>query len=303
MWLQDRRAEGWQAVISDSLSTGFPHRFALGLQDLALADPATGVAVQTSQVSITAPSYWPGYVTLHLPSDPMLVASPMLKSQVQAQEAVANLRLHPGHRLELDTMALTSAAWSLGVGETPLVGAGDLTLAMVQDETNPLQYGFDVQAGQLEIGATLRSALRVPQDWPVRFDTFALRAKVQFDAPWDRFAIERERPQPRRISLDLAQARWGDLNLRLAGDLDVDAAGVPTGKISVQAQNWRDMLDLAQTTGLLPRALRQQAEDSLNALASLTGNPNSIDVQLNFVGGMIAVGFIPLGPAPRLIIR
>lgn len=302
-WLQDRRAEGWQADVAGLRSGGFPNRFALTLRGPALADPETGVAFRASDLNIIAPVYWPGYVSLRLPDDPISLVTPLMKTQLDLGGATADLRLRPGPRLELEAMALRGGAWALGAGAKTLLAANDLEIAMVQHADAAQSYRFDFGADQFRLGPALRQALRVPGDWPVQFDRFAVQADVRFDQPWDRFAIERRRPQPRQISLGLAQATWGDLNLRLAGTLTIDAAGIPTGKLSVQAQNWREILDLAQAAGLLPGALRRQADDSLSALAGLSGNPNSLDIQLNFAGGIVAVGFIPIGPAPRIVIR
>jgi len=149
----------------------------------------------------------------------------------------------------------------------------------------------------------MRGSLRIAPDWPVSFDSLSLQLDIRFDRPWDLAAIEGARPQPREITLELAEAAWGPLLLRATGQASVDAAGLPTGEISFQARNWRDILSLAETAGFLPSQLRPQVEGALQILAGTSGNPDTIDVTLKLSNGMVMLGFLPLAPAPRLLLR
>jgi len=159
------------------------------------------------------------------------------------------------------------------------------------------------QAKQFAPGNATRARLRLPDSFPRAFDSLTLQATVTFDTLWDRRALDRARPQPRRIDLHLTEARWGDLRLNFAAALDVDNAGVPTGDVTLQAENWRTMLDLAQASGVLPSALRSQAEGVLQLLAGASGNPENLDVDLTLRDGAIFLAFIPIAQAPRLVIR
>ena len=199
-------------------------------------------------------------------------------------------------------MALTSGSWSLTGAEGVGLMAGGVTLSAAQADV-PTRYTVVATAPELRPGAAWRARLRIPEDWPLTFDAFRADMTMEFDRTWDRRAIEERRPQPTRIVIRHAEAVWGELRIKAAAELDVDQAGYPTGTLSLQARNWREMLALAEASGVLAGGLRQQAERALSTLASLTGNPNAIDVQLNFAGGLVAVGFIPLGPAPRLFLR
>jgi hypothetical protein len=85
--------------------------------------------------------------------------------------------------------------------------------------------------------------------------------------------------------------------------LDVDADGNPTGTLSLQARNWREMLAVAEASGSLPQQIRPQVERALGLLASASGNPDAIDVTLTLANGTVSLGFLPLAPAPQLILR
>ena len=302
-WFELRRLEGWQAEYHSIDRAGFPTELIATIVAPALADPATGLAVEASRLDIRTPAWWPGHVTVTLPDDPVLMANPQGRSTLTATSAEAELRLHPASNLQLDRMALTSGPWSIDDPNGSLLAAGDITLAAQQDAQTRSLYVLELNAEGLRPGDIPRAILRVPNDWPLTFDRFSLEAAIEFDRPWDQSAIEDLRPQPRRIALHLAEASWGNLRIRAAGTLDVDDEGVPTGALSLQAQNWRDMLTLAETGGVLSSSIRPQVESALAALAGLGGNPEALDLQINFRGGYMAVGFVPLGPAPRLVIR
>lgn len=302
-WFADRRAEGWQADFAALDISGFPLRFDAMMTLPALADPDTGVAVTTSGVTFSAPAWWPGDVTVRLPQDPITFASPESRATLNMDQAVAELRLHPGSALELEEALLTSGAWSLSAPLGDILSAADLNASVRQVGAGQASYSVALSAAGLQPGTVPRAALRVPTSWPLTFDKFALDMQVAFDRIWDRRAIEVGRPQPRSLRIELAEAAWGDLQLRAAADLTIDAQGTPDGTLSLQARNWREMLTLAEAAGVLPSAVRPQAESVLSALAQATGDPRSINVDLTLRNGLILLGFVPLGQAPQVVLR
>ncbi|MEM1073075.1 MAG: DUF2125 domain-containing protein [Pseudomonadota bacterium] len=302
-WFEQRRAENWQAEAQKVTVSGFPLSVDTMIENPSLADPQTGVAFSASSLHFNVPAWWPGHVTLHLPADEMNFASPLTSHTLQAENAIATLRLQPKAELELDQMGLTADAWELSGPDGSIVSARSLNLDMEQHETQRTRYAFTADAPQFQPGALVRQTLRIPDDWPVTFDALALDMTVNFDRPIDRTTIEENRPQPRAIDLRLAEAQWGTLSVRMAATLGVAEGGVLNGEVSLQAQNWQIMLNLAESAGTLPSALRPQIENILSALARSGGNPETIDVTFELRDGRAFLGFIPLGPAPRLILR
>jgi hypothetical protein len=302
-WLAERRAAGWQADVSNTQSGGFPLALETTLVNPMLADPTSGLAFSASALQINAPVWWPGHVTVMLPEDEMVLASPLVRQSIQAQGAQADLRLHPGTTLQVQQMALTSGPWLHRVPEGSLMAGGGLTLEMLQAQDRTNRYAFKLDAPQFQPGSLPRAALRLPDDWPLTFDSLTLDMDVTFDRPFDRSTIEEARPQPRRIDLALAEAQWGRLSLRSAAALDVDPSGVLSGQFSLQARNWQDILTLSESAGVLPSGMRPQLENILGALARGSGNPDTIDVELTLRDGTMFMGFIPLGRAPRVVLR
>ncbi|WP_299772787.1 DUF2125 domain-containing protein [uncultured Tateyamaria sp.] len=300
-WFDARQADGWQAELRDVESGGFPFALKAGLRDIALADPQAGLAIETQALDIAAPAWWPGDVAVTLDDGPILIASPLGRSTLTMADGVMALNLHPGTALELDALGWTAGPWQVSDPEGVQMQADDLTLTMTQVEG--AQYGLVATAGTFTPGTATRRGLRLPDNFPRAFDSLQLRADVTFDQPWDRRALDQRRPQPRVIDLHLVEAIWGDMKFNLSADLTVDAQGVPTGTVAIQAENWREMLDMSETAGLLPTQLRGQAEGVLQALAGASGNENTLDVELSVRDGAIRLGFIPLAPAPRLILR
>lgn len=301
-WFEDRRVSGWQAETSAHAVAGFPLRIESDMAGVALAHPDRGIAVNIPRLQISAPTWWPGDVTVAFTDDPMRVATVTDKADITAQMARADLRLHPGTRLELEAMSLTSGPWQVAAPEGGLYQADRLTVHMTQSLQNADTYHFFAKAPGFVFGSETRKRLRIPADWPVAFERMEFDATISFDRPWDLRALEERSPQPRRISLKLAEAAWGNLRLFAAADLEVDDAGVPTGTVNLQAENWQTMLDVAQAAGVLPDALRDQAQERLGLLARMSGDPTALDVQLNLRGGFMAVGIIPIGPAPRILL-
>ncbi len=302
-WFADRRTEGWQADNSDIQSSGFPFTLQKTLVAPALADPETGVAFSTSALTFSAPAWWPGYVTVSFPNDDIVMASPKGRQVINSDGARAEMRLKPGSALELEEMALTSGAWSLTAPEGSLMAARGLTLRIHENENVALAYDVTFDAPAFQPGTIPRNRLRIPSDWPIAFDNLSLDATVAFDRVIDRATIEDARPQPTRVELHLLEAVWGTLLLRASTDLKVSPEGMLNGDLSLQARNWRALLDLAHSAGTVPPALLPQLESILQALAQGTGNPDTIDVTLSLRDGRMFLGFIPLGPAPLLILR
>ena len=301
-WFDDRQRAGWQAEYTDLASSGFPFSHQTDLTGVALADPATGVAWQADSLRFESPAWWPGHMTLDLPDTPQLLSYFDDRLILQSQDTVAEMRLIPGTSLMLETLNLTSGPWSIAREDGTLVAASGLVVGATQLETSET-YQFEVSAEAFRPGDIPRTALRLPLDWPVVWDALEFDMTVEFDRPWDRTALDVNRPQPRVINLKLAEAKWGALRLFMAGDVTVDQSGIPTGEIAIKAENWREMLDLAVISEVMTTGERNTIETALNFLGGLGGNPNALDLKLGLSDGFIRLGPLPLGPAPRLILR
>jgi hypothetical protein len=301
-WFEGRSAQNWQAEFSDIQTRGFPLRHVTTLTSPALADPLSGAAWHGDWISFGSPAIWPGQQTLQFADTPHYLSYFDQTIVVQAKDLMAELHLKAGLALEIKRLTLTAGPWDIKDDEGQLLAAQSLELAMIQQEQTET-YKIDVNGAGFAPGSNIRALLQSSDAMPSEFETLQLDMTVQFDRVWDRIALEQQRPQPRRIDLKLAEIKWGELRLFATGALTVDAHGIPTGDIAIKAENWRGMLQMAQASGAIPEQILAPAESVLGLLAGLGGNPKSLDVKLTFKNGSVAIGPLPIGPAPRIILR
>lgn len=303
-WFDARRADGWVAEYDTLDINGFPNRFDAGFTDISLADPETGLAWEAPFFQILALSYKPNHVIAVWP-DRMRLATPLRKYDLQSGDMRASLVLEPDTGLGLDRATLVAKGLVvMPVGTDEPWRAGSLTLAVEQvpADSEP-NYHLGLEAQGLAPPAAWLRKVAPDGGLPDRFETLRADLQVTFDKPWNRSAIEEARPQPRAIRLKLAEATWGQLSLQAAGTVSVDARGLPTGTVTIKAQNWREIVRLARDTGTVNAALLDTVEDGLALLSRVAGNPRTLDIPLEFARGQVWLGPVPLGPAPVLRLR
>jgi hypothetical protein len=299
-WFAARQAEGWLAETSQITVNGYPNRFDATFANVALADPETGIAWEAPFFQLFALSYRPNHLIAIWPEEQVL-AFPDQRVIVRSDDMKASLVLTGAASLPLertnfaaDALAFASeAGWSLS--------ADTLRLAMHKDPQGDAQYRLALSATGFAPPADI--AARAQTSLPRTLKTVEADLTARFDRPWDISALEDMRPQPREIALHKAQLTWGQLDLHAAGRVEISASGYPDGEITLRATNWREIITLARQSGEIPETLLDGIEQGLELLATMAGNPKALDIPLNFRGGQTRIGPVPLGPAPRIILR
>lgn len=299
-WFEARREEGWQADYGDLSVRGFPNRFDTVFTDLAIADPATGWAWEAPFFQLLALSYRPNSVIAVFPPE-STIATPDERLALTTSDTKASLTLGASSRLPLQRATLVGSDLMIEGVETVSLDSLRMAAELLPGADTDYHLGFHAEGlalpdpllGRLSGGAAL----------PDLVDKAHVDADVKFDAPWDLDAIEQRRPQPRHVRLRLAEAEWGALKLSATGELDIDAAGTPTGEIAVKAENWRDMLDLAVAAGALPESVAASAEKALGLVAGLSGRADTLNATIAFRDGGMFLGPVPLGEAPVMALR
>ena len=301
-WLEDRRGEGWKADATTISTSGFPVGVETIIKDIELVDPETGLGWFAPSFQFTAPLHAPTRVHAVWPEEQRIV-TPDETIDVTAGTMEGELGLVPGPSLALDTSNIQIADLGLrsNKGWTASLGSGSLISRRLDERL----YAYQVEFAAKNLRPARRHLLELDPTGrvPKVVETVDLQATIDFDAPWDRHAIEDRRPQPVVIELAEVKAQWGDMQLEAAGRVTVSDKGIPDGKITVRAVNWREMVGIARRSGALPEGLAPTVERALDILAGLSGNRNTIDAPLTFAGGIVSFGPIPLGPAPVLKLR
>ena len=298
-WIDQRRTEGWAADVGELKTAGFPNRFDTTLTDLRLADPETGIAWSAPIVQFLSLAYKPHQVIAVVP-EAHRFSTPLGAIEIAHEDARASLFLKPETALGLDQaiLILTGLQVNADAGWQTALISGRFAAESVPATVDTYRLGADIEG--LTPSAPLRRLLDPARVLPETVEKLRLDAKVAFDKPWDRFAVEEARPQPTRIELSDLSAEWGTVTFRAVGDLVVDAEGYPEGDVIIRAVEWRRILDMAVASGILPEAAVGPLERGLDLMS---GPRDTLDATLNFRGGFIRLGIIPVAPAPRLILR
>lgn len=293
------RQQGWDVSYDRIENRGFPARFDLTLikPDLRSADGTVGW--QAPFVQIDAASYLPTAVnialpdsqTLTLPDQQLTISSTGLqaKASVAAQTA---LPLDAITAYGGDIQVQSDAGWQMSLALMTVVfravepgGPDYAVLATMTDLGPPAAL-----IGLIDPEATLPSVIELLQ----------LDATIRFDRPLDRFAGDTlgDIAGPAVRILDLRQARivWGDIEISASGALTIDPTGSATGLITITAQNWRQMIEMAVNAGLLAPGAAPTWDAMGSAMAQRS---DQLTAPIRFDNGLMSIGPIPLGPAPQ----
>lgn len=299
-WFEDRRDDGWAADYSDLAVKGFPNRHDVVLQDVRLADPERGLAWNAPEFKVLALSYKPSHLIVIWPGEQDL-ATPLGKTTIRSDQMRASLVFATR---KLDRLQRANFVGEGLAFETP---SGDLAMsalrAAVAEEEAANSYKIAITGEGVSLPPKMRARVDTGGVLPETFDRLRADLSVGFDGPWGTKAIRSERPQPRKLDLRLAEAKWGKLELQMAGGLDIDDQGWPTGRMVIKAKNWRDVLVMARETTSVPASILDGVEQALQLASALSGNRKTLDIPLDFRGQRMWLGPLPIASAPRIEIR
>ncbi|PVA09886.1 DUF2125 domain-containing protein [Pelagivirga sediminicola] len=303
-WFDARRAEGWVAEYSDLSVKGFPNRFDTTLSDLRLADPAAGLGWEAPFLQLLTLSYTPNHIIAVWPHE-QRITGPGGAFTLASDDMRASVVADPNTTLALRRSTLTAEDVALTPDDgSGAISAGVLRLAVERLEdasaTHQPRYHLGLLAQDVAPPAPVMALLEGDISLARVIDRIAADLTVDFDAPWDRYALEDARPQPTRIAVKSAGLHWGAMSLEASGALRVDIGGRPSGTLTVSARGWRQMLDIAAEAELLTRDLADTAERALAVMAGGNESDAALNIPLTFKGGRVWIGPIPIAPAPVL---
>jgi hypothetical protein len=301
-WLEARAQDGWQSEYGALETRGYPLAFTSKITNLALADPKSGTAYATQHFTLETKSYAPTQIAAIFASSAR-VSTPYQHIELTNTGMRGALDVDVGTRLPLlsSSFELTQLAAQSDLGWG--FALDQAHLATLRHNDDPLSHDITFTATDFAPSTHVMSLMDPSGLLSDRFETLSLSSTITFDAPWDITALEGVRPQPTSVALHDVTAQWGELSLRLAGDVLIDTQGYPDGSVQIKAQNWREMITLGIAAGAIPADLENLLLRGGELISGLKGNKDTLDAELTLANGMISLGFFPLGPAPRLHIR
>jgi len=300
-WFDARQADGWVANYSEIRTRGFPNRFDTTISDLELADTRAGLAWTMPFFQILTLSYTPNHIVVAFPHE-QTIATPTDKFALSSDTMRGSVVFKPKTSLELDrtSFELANLTIASGTGASTQIASGQFA---TRQGVQPMSHDIYFDATSMRLSQPMLRFLDPTGQLNDTFEQVRLDMTVQFDKPWDRFALENQRPQPANIDLKTFNAHWGELTFQATGTLEIGPTGLPDGTIDVRAKNWRDMLRVATDTGLIPASAAPTIENVLAVAASMKGNPETLDAPISFRNGTLYFAGLPLAPAPHLVLR
>lgn len=280
--------DGW-SVDYESLDTaGFPNRFDTTVKELRIAEPTTGLIWAAPILEVMALSYIPDRaIVAFAPSQTVtLPDGEVLTIATEGLRASTAFDLADGFRLE----AMTAEAGPITIlSDKGWRGSATRGLAaqrLVEGTTDQNDLWFDVENVALPVEWT-----RIIDPEGQLPDTVAL---VRLDS---RILLDPATNDLRAVTIRDWRLDWGGISIKVTGDLIPDANGFAEGLLIVQATGWEKVIDLMVRSGTIPETSRAPWT---SAFASIAKGADLVELPLSLRNGAVSLGFIPLGPSPRM---
>lgn len=290
------RLDGWTLDYESLNTRGYPSRFDTTVSTFNVIPPSGDLAWQAPFVQVLSLSYKPNEVILALADRqdltlggvPMTLTSDGLRASALV---AANTDLDlTRFTVEVGQMRADSSAGTMFSLSNALV-------ALRAAKDAPLLYAAFADINDLALPVSLRQILDPAGNFPAILSQMTIDASITTDRKLDRNVItDLRRPQIDAFKLNGMTLAWGPLSLRGKGEVTIDRSGIPTGQFTLEAQNWREMVQMAVNAGLIEQGVSETLENMGTILA---GGSNSLSLPVSFQNGLMLVGPVPVGPAPR----
>ncbi len=292
-WFADQKAAGMVADNSGITVAGFADRFDMTINDLHLADPVSGWGWKAPFAQVLAMTWKPWHLIAALPHTQLIEVPDGQKVTLGSDRLMASLLMRPTSALpperlvvEGEALALTSdAGWTAGVAKAVLAAENDPT------KVNTLHLGADVTDLRLP-----ESLAQLPDLGP-KIATLHIDTSATLSVPLDWVMVD---AKVLEVSVRQVHLVWGALDLVATGAVKADADGLAEGKIDLALKGWRSLPAVVVAIGLVPPQNQVTVARGLEFLAKAGKDPDVLDLPVTFKSGTMSLGFLPLGPAPRL---
>ncbi len=297
-WFDAPSAQGLQTSHQGVAVQGFPNRFDLTVTEPRLADPARGLSWTAPFVQVFAMTWKPWHLIAALPES-QTVALPDQTVAVTSSQLRGSVVVDPDTNLTLDRLTLEGDNLRLSSDRGWAGAAARLLVATRRDAADAATHEVFAEATSITPDQNFRMEMKSVSALPELIDRVRIDAKAGFSAPIDRFAGQ-TRPVLQRLDLREASVTWGAFSLSAKGGVQPDPQGLAEGRIDIRVAPWRDLVPVLVAAGLVTPEVAPTVTRAMELLAQQGPDPEVLEVPLVLAGGRMALGPIPLGPAPRL---
>lgn len=301
-WLAKQQARGWQAEAATVEVDGFPTDFRLRVAELALADPANGWAWEAPALVARSESWAPTRVAVAWPPE-QVVAVPGDRAVVRTAAMSTLMDLRPGTALELREAGteLTGLAIESSAGWSAAAEAASLRVGERSEDLGPANsYDVRITADGLRLPEALVERID-PTGWLTpQVDRVTVIGHAALEKPLGLATVEEGDVALRAATLREVGFEWGEMKLVVSGSFVVDEQGYPDGTIEVEAREWRQMVRLAVSSGVIDEDTARTVTRGIEFVTALTGGGDSLSAPLNLSGGKLRIGPFAVADVPRV---
>ncbi|WP_411891489.1 DUF2125 domain-containing protein [Yoonia sp. SDW83-1] len=290
--IEQAQQDGWGVSYSALQTVGFPSRFDTSVTDLTLTAADGLWSWQAPFLQVFALSYQPNKVIAAFPPDHSLRLGDQTL-QLMTEDFRASAGVKANTDLSFDAATIESGALSV-MSDFGWVAAIERALIATRATDAPNTYDVYMDADGLILPADLIAQIDPKNQLADVIDRLVFDSHVTLDQPLDRHAAN---PLAQSFTLNRFAIDWGDVALTAAGTIDIDALGVPDGRITIKTDQWREIIDLLVNAGAIQPGV---APTITNMASTMAQEGQTLELPISFQNGFMSVGPLPIGPAPRL---
>lgn len=286
------RNSGWDVTYTALGVAGFPSRIDTTVTDLSLTDPTGAFGLQAQLIRVFALSYRPNEVIAQLP-ETMVVTLPGNTLTITSDGLRASASVGVSTDLPLDQVTAETGPLTLTSDLGWATGVTRALAAFRQGGAGPADYDIFVEGEGVVLPAPFRTVIDPTATRPDALSLVRFDAAVMLDRPLDRFAGEAVLLNA--VTLRALTIDWGDAGISGTGGFTVLPDGTPDGRVTLTLRNWRALVTVAISAGMITPEL---AVTVTTMGETLSQGAADLDLPITFQNGLMSLGPIPLGAAP-----
>ncbi len=285
--------DGWQIDYADLRVVGFPSRFDTTVSEITVTPPDGLWSWQGPFLQVFALSYQPNNVIAAFPSTQSLrIGDETLQIMAEGLRASGGFRANTDLSFKAATIEAGATTVTSDLGWTAAMDRALLALRETAD--TPRNYDFYADADQITLPAGFVAGFDSEGALTDQITRLSVDGRIQLDQPVDRHASE---PLAEAIELRSFTLDWGQVAVTAKGEVAIDPAGIPEGRITFKTAQWPVLIDLAVSAGLIQPGV---APTVINLAKAMVDGSGMLELPISFQSGFMSLGPLPLGPAPRL---